>query len=136
MPPITPYPSTFLKIDTPVSFNVTNLLSNAFKFTPEKGKVTLSIRIADGNTIKKPGNLEITVRDSGRGIPAEYLDKIFDRFYQVDESCTSRTTGTGIGLSLTKELISLQYGKIKVESRENQGSKFTVSLPLGKEHLK
>src|SRR4030042_344727 len=115
---------------------VTNLLSNAFKFTPEKGKVSITTRLSGKKGNNRPGYLEIMVQDSGLGIPAEQRDKIFDRFYQVDDSRGNVTSGTGIGLSLTKELISLQYGRIEVESRGNEGSKFTVRLPLGKEHLK
>ena len=115
---------------------ITNLLTNAFKFTPEKGKVTIQIK-----NIKKILNvnsnfLEIIVQDSGRGIPAEQLDKVFDRFYQVEDDRGNSTSGTGIGLSLTKELIILQYGKIQVESKLNEGSSFIVKLPLGKDHLK
>ena len=113
-----------------------NLLSNAFKFTPEKGKVILAIELTNGKSGKKPVILEILVRDSGRGISADNLEKIFDRFYQVSDNHENGKTGTGIGLSLTKELITLQYGHIEVESKVNEGSSFSVKLPLGKEHLK
>jgi DNA-binding response OmpR family regulator len=70
------------------------------------------------------------------GIPAEKLDKIFDRFYQVDGSHTREHEGTGIGLSLTKELVDLHQGKIVVESEEGKGSTFRLIFPLGKDHLK
>ena len=108
---------------------LTNVLSNAFKFTPEGGRVNI--------TIKKDKKFsEIAVADSGTGIPKNELDKIFDRFYQVDGSPTREYEGTGIGLSLTKELIELHKGEIKVESEEGKGSIFHLFFPLGKEHLK
>ena len=68
--------------------------------------------------------------------PKDQIDKIFDRFYQVDGSHTREQEGTGIGLALTKELIDLHKGKIEVESEEGKGSKFRLIFPLGKEHLK
>ncbi|MBN1413742.1 MAG: response regulator [Bacteroidales bacterium] len=113
-----------------------NLLSNAFKFTHEKGKVTLSIQLTNENAGKNSGYLEIRVQDTGQGIPAEQLDKIFDRFYQVSDTMNDGTSGTGIGLSLTKELIELQHGTIMVESKPGTGSNFIIKLPLGKDHLK
>lgn len=112
-----------------------NLLSNAFKYTPEKGEITCSATYKTG---KKEGDaqyLEMMVKDTGPGIPAEQLDKIFDRFYQVDDGWKKETSGTGIGLSLTKELTTLQHGEIKVESSPQKGSCFLVKLPVGKEHL-
>lgn len=114
---------------------ITNLLTNAFKFTPENGKISIIIKFVNKTENIHPDFLEIAVQDSGRGIPAEQLDKIFDRFYQVGDDWGNGTNGTGIGLSLTKELITLQYGKIQVESKLNEGSSFIVKLPLGKNHL-
>ncbi|MBN2274591.1 MAG: response regulator [Bacteroidales bacterium] len=112
---------------------ITNLLTNAFKFTPEKGRINITAKY---NGDKKSGFLEIFVQDSGRGIPAEQLDKIFDRFYQVNDTMNEGKSGTGIGLSLTKELIVLQHGTITVESKPGKGSNFIIKLPLGKDHLK
>lgn len=112
-----------------------NLLSNAFKYTPEKGEITCS---ATYKTEKKAGSaqyLEMLVKDTGPGIPSEQLDKIFDRFYQVDDGWKKETSGTGIGLSLTRELTTLQHGEIRVESSPQKGSCFMVTLPVGKEHL-
>jgi signal transduction histidine kinase/DNA-binding response OmpR family regulator len=108
---------------------VTNLLSNAFKFTPEGGNI-------DFTAVKMINEVEMRIADNGVGIPKERIDKIFDRFYQVDGSHTRESEGTGIGLALTKELVELHKGKIKVESKEEEGTTFTVLLPLGKEHLK
>ena len=87
--------------------------------------------------------MEIKIRDTGIGIPQNELPKLFDRFYQVDNSFTKEHEGTGIGLALTKELVELHYGGISVESiMDNQDesgtswTKFTVTLPLGSSHLK
>jgi len=108
---------------------ITNLLSNAFKFTPEGGKVDFTVE-------KLIKDVEIKITDSGIGIPKERIDNIFDRFYQVDGSHTRENEGTGIGLALTKELVELHKGNIKVESKEGEGTTFRLLLPLGKEHLK
>jgi len=108
---------------------VINLLSNAFKFTPQGGRIDFGVKKFD----KK---FEITISDTGIGINPERIDKIFDRFYQVDSSHTREQEGTGLGLALTKELVELHKGKIRVESSEGKGSTFTVTLPLGKDHLK
>jgi signal transduction histidine kinase/DNA-binding response OmpR family regulator len=107
---------------------ITNVLSNAVKFTPEGGSVDLVIR-------RNKMNAEVVVSDSGIGIPKEQLDKIFDRFFQVDGGHTREYEGTGIGLSLTKELIDLHKGKIVVESEEGRGTTFKLIFPLGKDHL-
>ena len=104
-----------------------NLLSNAIKFTPEEGKVSCWIGLRD------PHMLEIQVRDTGMGIAAEKLSMIFDRFYQVDSTDTRQEEGTGIGLSLTKELVQLMDGRIHVESQENIGTMFQVLLPVRQE---
>jgi len=111
-----------------------NLLSNAFKFTPEGGKIELAINYPPlsviDNKAKKDRYVEITVSDTGIGIPAENIPHLFDRFYQVDNSATREHQGTGIGLSLTKELVELHGGKISVESKSNEGSTFIVLLPF------
>ena len=108
---------------------ITNIMSNAFKFTPEGGNVEVTVQT-------KNQYLNVNIIDTGVGIPKERVSKIFDRFYQVDGSHTREHEGTGIGLSLTKELVELHKGKIEVESEEGKGTSFTVSFPLGKEHLK
>jgi signal transduction histidine kinase/DNA-binding NarL/FixJ family response regulator len=114
---------------------MTNLLTNAFKFTPEKGKVECAIRFLQKDEKRKTDTLEIVVKDTGCGIQIEQLGKVFERFYMAEGSCNTGMGGTGIGLSLTKELIILQHGEIELESKVNEGSRFRVSLPLGKEHL-
>ena len=106
---------------------LSNLLSNALKFTPDGGDIYLNIRALPDNWC------QIRVRDTGRGIPADQLPYIFDRFYQVDNTSTRRAEGTGIGLALTKELVKLLGGSITVSSKLNKGSQFTVLLPITKE---
>jgi signal transduction histidine kinase/DNA-binding response OmpR family regulator/ligand-binding sensor domain-containing protein len=130
---------------------ITNLLANAFKFTPDGGCITIGINVAKsgakhslnrGETNLSPlekGNKEdrvqITVTDNGIGIPQDKLPHIFDRFYQVDSSSTREQGGTGIGLALVKELVEMHHGTIHVSSQPRSGTEFTVSLPLGREHL-
>lgn len=102
---------------------VYNLLSNAFKFTPHSGKISLVIE-------RETENVQVTVTDSGIGIPQEQLQFIFNRFYQVDNSSTRAFEGSGLGLALSKELISLHDGTIMVFSEQGKGSRFIVSLPI------
>jgi len=106
---------------------VFNLLSNAFKFTFE-GEIEVSLRRVDGFA-------ELAVRDTGTGVSSQELPHLFERFYRV-KGATGRTfEGTGIGLSLVQELAKLHGGTVRVHSELNHGSTFTVSLPLGKDHL-
>lgn len=107
---------------------ISNVLSNALKFTPESGSVEVNVR-------RSKGSINIKIIDTGIGIPADRIEKIFDRFYQVDGSHTREHEGTGIGLSLTKELVELHKGKIEVESEPGKGSTFIISFLLGKSHL-
>lgn len=102
---------------------VMNLLSNAVKFTQEKGSIYVSIHNG------REDNLYISVKDSGRGIPKEKLDIIFERFRQVDKSLARDHEGSGIGLSLVKSLVELHGGSVKVESEVGLGSNFIIKLP-------
>ncbi|MEQ1745167.1 MAG: ATP-binding protein [Saprospiraceae bacterium] len=102
---------------------LSNLLSNAIKFTEPGGQVHVHAARAGERFV-------IRVRDTGIGIPAEKLPRIFDRFYQVDDSRTRKGEGTGIGLALVRELVRLMGGDIGVESRLGAGSEFVVSLPV------
>ena len=106
---------------------VFNLLSNAFKYTLE-GKITVELSAEKDFAVLK-------VKDTGVGIPENELPKMFERFHRV-QNVTGRTfEGTGIGLSLIKELVQMHHGTIGVESKLNNGSVFTVKIPFGKEHL-
>jgi len=110
-----------------------NLLSNAFKFSLPDGLITISIQ--KNSTKEEDGTFTISVSDTGRGMNEVHLERIFDRFYQIENKATGKTTGTGIGLNLSKELIEKQHGTISVTSREGFGSTFSVTLPLGRKHL-
>ena len=103
---------------------VINLVSNAFKFTPRGGKISLVL------SREEDGAARIEVADTGPGIAAEHLPRLFDRFYQVEGSSTRKHEGSGIGLALVKELIELHEGTITVESTVGFGTSFTVMLPV------
>ncbi len=113
-----------------------NLLSNAFKFIPQNGVITVSILKGNDDDRFRNGYAEIKVTDNGPGIAPEHLPKIFDRFYQSDNSMTREHEGSGIGLALTKELVELHRGSITVSDNQGQGSIFSVRLHLGSRHLK
>lgn len=102
-----------------------NLLSNAFKFTPVGGMVAVNI-----STLEK--TLQIKITDNGIGIPKDKQEKIFERFFQNEVPGSMVNQGSGIGLSITKEFVRLHGGDIRVESKVNEGSTFTVSLPITK----
>ena len=108
-----------------------NLLSNAFKFTPEGHAIAVIIDRERPQSAFVSGCVRIRVRDTGIGISPVHIDKIFDRFYQVDGSLTRNYDGSGIGLALTKELVELSHGTISVESEALKGSTFTLRFPLG-----
>ncbi|MGB0679895.1 MAG: ATP-binding protein, partial [Polyangiales bacterium] len=105
-----------------------NLLSNAYKFTPEGGSITIGLRQI-GQAV------EISVADTGIGIPEDKLAQVFARFSQVDDSATRRYEGTGIGLALVKDYAELHGGTVAVESTLGKGTCFRVVLPLGRDHL-
>lgn len=99
-----------------------NLLSNAFKFTPQYGNIDVVL----SRTLDK---FEITVADTGKGIPAADLDRIFERFYQVEGSANLQRTGTGVGLALAKGLVESHHGTISVMSELGKGTIFTILIP-------
>jgi signal transduction histidine kinase/ActR/RegA family two-component response regulator len=104
-----------------------NLIGNSVKFTKE-GKVDILLRYLGSKDGKNA--IEITVKDTGLGIPADKLDVIFDNFKQADSSTTRKYGGTGLGLSIVKSLIELMDGSIRVESELGEGSRFIISLEL------
>jgi signal transduction histidine kinase/ligand-binding sensor domain-containing protein/DNA-binding response OmpR family regulator len=108
-----------------------NLLTNAIKNTPAGGSVKVSLLLTEDTDTQK-SVMEISIKDTGVGIPTEHIEKIFDRFYQVKGA--SVDTGTGIGLALTKRLIALHKGKITVKSKVQEGTEFIIELPQGKEN--
>jgi len=106
---------------------VWNLLSNAIKFTPEGGSVQVQLQHFDAN-------IQLSVRDSGQGIQAEFLPYVFDRFRQADASSTRRIGGLGLGLAIVRHLVELHGGTVAAASEgEDQGSTFTINLPLAGE---
>ena len=109
-----------------------NLMSNAFKFTPENG--TISIEIIN-TTIDYIDYSTVSIKDSGIGIPDDKIDKIFDRFFQIDDSSKRAYSGSGIGLSLVKELVDLHKWKIFVESKIGVGTEFILQIPLDDNYL-
>jgi PAS domain S-box-containing protein len=106
---------------------VLNLISNAFKYSTEG---TIIVRIKEVEN-----QIQLSVSDTGTGIPPDQLDKIFDRFYRVENIRGRSQEGTGIGLAMVKELVRVHQGTIAVESKVGEGSIFTVTIPAGKEHL-
>jgi signal transduction histidine kinase len=104
-----------------------NLLSNAFKFTL-RGTLRVSVR-------EEAGAALVQVADTGAGIPADELPKLFERFHRVDNQPRRSFEGSGIGLALVQELVRLHQGEIEVESEVGKGSVFTIALPLGRAHL-
>jgi PAS domain S-box-containing protein len=102
---------------------VLNLLSNAVKFTPQGGQASIKARL------NAQGGLEITVSDTGIGIPPESIERLFQPFYQVDARISRRYGGTGLGLAITKKLVDAHDGQIAVASTPGQGTHVTVSFP-------
>ena len=105
-----------------------NLIGNALKFTPSDGRIWVEAMIASGYAGHK--NLEIKVSDTGRGIPAEDVDKIFDKFHQMEKGLPQGSRGTGLGLAISREIIQLHGGNIWAESELGKGSRFIFTLPI------
>ena len=106
-----------------------NLLGNAIKFSPDGGTITVSIQDGADKSGTESESWVVAVHDTGIGIPADKLEKVFERFYQVDGSTTRRFGGTGLGLAIAKEIVTAHGGRIWAESTLGQGSTFYVSLP-------
>ena len=113
-----------------------NLLINAMKFTPPGGRVMVEASCKPAKDPEKPGEfLQISISDTGPGIPREQLLHIFERFYQSNNTFEQRRQGTGVGLAIVKELVQLHHGTIDVYSHEGKGTEFIISLPMGDTHL-
>ena len=100
-----------------------NLLSNAIKYNNENGQIEVGLNFTDES-------LEISVKDSGIGIPKDKLDEVFLLFKQVNNRMTKKSEGSGIGLSIVKSLVDLHGGSISVYSEQGQGSEFIVNIPI------
>jgi signal transduction histidine kinase/ligand-binding sensor domain-containing protein/DNA-binding response OmpR family regulator len=135
---------------------INNLLSNAFKFTPSRGKISVKITLPTPESPPKEGTIvnvfsppregrgvcqdesvlsnfvEISISDTGAGIPEEYQSKIFDRFFRIDDASKGVETGSGIGLALVKELATLHNWNISVSSKKGEGTIFTLTIPIEK----
>jgi two-component system phosphate regulon sensor histidine kinase PhoR len=99
-----------------------NLVSNAVRYTPEGGRISLEWRVTDGGG-------EFTVADSGIGIAPEHVPRLTERFYRVDRSRSRATGGTGLGLAIVKHVLIRHQGELIIASEEGRGSRFTVLLP-------
>jgi signal transduction histidine kinase len=100
-----------------------NLLSNAFKFTPHGGSVTLTVEPSDDS-------VRMEVRDTGAGIPPEQLPRIFEKFYQADNQGSARAVGSGLGLAIAKQIVDAHGGTISCESEPGVGTAFSITLPV------
>jgi len=107
---------------------LSNLLSNAYKFTPDKGSIKLILDYK-----RRSSKLYITVKDSGVGIKVQDQDQVFERFSQLESTNYSNQNGSGIGLSLVKEYVNLHNGSVKFNSKLKKGSEFIIEIPTGKE---
>jgi signal transduction histidine kinase len=101
-----------------------NLIDNAIKYSGDRKVLAIEVRAAEGM-------LALTVADEGIGIPREEQDRIFDKFYRVGRSETQGRRGSGVGLALVRHVADAHGGRVTVDSRPGEGSRFTLSLPLG-----
>ena len=125
-----PINSVWIEIDTDKMTQVIdNILNNAIKYSPDGGKITVSMKTTDDQMI-------LSIKDQGLGIPKQDLPKIFDRFYRVDRARSRAQGGTGLGLAIAKEIIKQHNGFIWAKSEYGKGSTFTIVLPYDKEAVK
>jgi len=107
-----------------------NLIDNAIKYTPRGGKVTLIARAASHLGNNGAAGIEMVVADTGEGIPAADIPRLTERFYRVDRARSRELGGTGLGLAIVKHIVQLHHGALNIESRVNEGTTVTVSLPV------
>ena len=103
---------------------IANLVENGLTHTPKGGSVTVSVKQSTA------GAVQLAVKDTGRGIPADMLPRVFDQFYRVDKSRSRSTGGAGIGLTIVRKLVEAHGGTVRVESKPGEGAKFVVTLPV------
>ena len=102
---------------------VFNLCDNAIKYNRDGGSVTVTVGRDGGEAV-------VTVSDTGIGIPAEHQGRVFERFYRVDKSHSKASGGTGLGLSIVKHAVRYHHGTVTLDSREGEGTTFTIRLPI------
>ena len=125
-----PITSVWIEIDTDKMIQVIdNILNNAIKYSPDGGKITVSMKTTDDQMI-------LSISDQGLGIPKEDLPKIFDRFYRVDKARSRAQGGTGLGLAIAKEIVKQHNGFIWAKSEYGKGSTFTIVLPYDRDAVK
>ncbi|MGL4519789.1 MAG: hybrid sensor histidine kinase/response regulator transcription factor [Phocaeicola sp.] len=116
-----------------------NILSNAFKYTPNGGHIRVNLTTGENSSHPEPLKeyLEITITDSGIGIDKEQIEQIFERFYQIENGVTQSSFGTGIGLHLSRSLVQLHHGTLVAENVVDEaGSRFIIRIPKGCNHLR
>jgi PAS domain S-box-containing protein len=124
-------PSRIITDEQRLAQVITNLIGNAIKFTPEGGDITLSVRRIEPQSVPKDDEsctLEITVTDTGIGIPKEQQGRLFASFVQVDSSIARKFGGTGLGLAISKKIVGVMNGEIRIESEETKGSSFIFTI--------
>ena len=125
-----PITSVWIEIDTDKMTQVIdNILNNAIKYSPDGGKITVTMKTTDDQMI-------LSISDQGLGIPKQDLPRIFDRFYRVDRARSRAQGGTGLGLAIAKEIIKQHDGFIWAKSEYGKGSTFTIVLPYDKDAVK
>ena len=125
-----PITSVWIEIDTDKMTQVIdNILNNAIKYSPDGGKITVSMKTTDDQMI-------LSISDQGLGIPKEDLPKIFDRFYRVDKARSRAQGGTGLGLAIAKEIVKQHNGFIWAKSEYGKGSTFSIVLPYDRDAVK
>jgi signal transduction histidine kinase len=106
---------------------LTNILDNAIRHTPEAGRILLSARQTEGHE-------ELAVQDSGPGLPAEKLDRIFERFYRTDTARQRDDGGSGLGLAIARSIVQAHNGQLTAESEPGRGLKIIIKLPKKQNH--
>jgi signal transduction histidine kinase len=102
---------------------LTNLLSNAIKYSPDGGEILVCTRAAGGS-------VEVSVKDHGRGIPPEFINRLFGRYERYEDKHAGKIIGTGLGLAITRQIVEMHGGRVAVESVVGSGSDFRFTVPI------